>query len=180
MIDIQKGGDIFSLDLWYGMATGLYEETVYTNSLGNPVRDPLAQTQDPATGAWTQDPASGGYLIAGVLAADSVTPNTRFIAGDRYTAYGYARFPNKEFVYDASYVKLRELVFTYTLPKGMQNKYFIQGASLSLIGTNLWIISKNLPHADPETSQGAGNTQGWQSGVLPTTRNFGFSINLQF
>jgi hypothetical protein len=39
---------------------------------------------------------------------------------------------------------------------------------------------KNLPHADPQANQGAGNIQGWQSGVLPTTRNLGLSLNLQF
>jgi hypothetical protein len=39
---------------------------------------------------------------------------------------------------------------------------------------------KNLPDADPEAGLGSGNLQGWQSGVLPTTRNFGLNINLQF
>jgi hypothetical protein len=53
-------------------------------------------------------------------------------------------------------------------------------ASISFVGSNLWIIHKNLPYADPEASQGAGNVQGWQSGVMPATRNFGFTLNLQF
>ncbi len=41
LIDVQKGGDVFSLDLYYGMATGLYPETAGLNELGNPVRDPV-------------------------------------------------------------------------------------------------------------------------------------------
>ena len=57
---------------------------------------------------------------------------------------------------------------------------WIQGATLSIVGSNLWIISKDLPHADPEASQSSGNVQGWQSGVMPSLRNVGFSINLQF
>ena len=52
--------------------------------------------------------------------------------------------------------------------------------SFSLIGGNLWIISKDLPHADPEASQGAGNIQGWQSGVAPMMRTFGLTVNVQF
>ena len=50
---------------------------------------------------------------------------------------------------------------------------------ITFVGSNLLIIDKNLPHADPEASQGAGNIQGWQSGVMPTTRNYGFSLNIQ-
>jgi hypothetical protein len=64
--------------------------------------------------------------------------------------------------------------------ESLLSKTFINGASVSFVGSNLWIIHKNLPYADPESSQGAANIQGWQSGVMPTTRNFGFNINLQF
>ena len=167
------GGDIFALDLWYGLGTGLYEETVYTNDLGNPVRDPVIQNPD-----GSYDPASGGLIIPGVQADG--TPNTVRIPGNNYRAYGWARNPNGRYIYDASYVKLRELVLAYNLPRKLIDKTFITNASVSLIGSNLWIIYKNLPHADPEASQGAGNVQGWQSGVLPAVRNFGISVNLQF
>jgi len=83
-------------------------------------------------------------------------------------------------VYEASYIKLRELVFTYELPRELISRTPLAGISISFVGSNLWIIKKDLPHADPEASQGAGNIQGWQSGVMPTTRNYGFSLNLQF
>jgi len=49
LFDMQQGGDIFSLDQYYGLATGLYEETDFTNDLGNPVRDPVVFT-DPDAG----------------------------------------------------------------------------------------------------------------------------------
>jgi len=45
----------------------------------------------------------------------------------------------------------------------------------------LWIISKDLPDADPEAGTTAGNLgQGWQSGVMPTTRNFGLTVSINF
>jgi hypothetical protein len=69
---------------------------------------------------------------------------------------------------------------SYDLPKSLVSKLYLQNASVGIVGSNLWIISKNLPHADPEASQGSGNIQGWQSGVMPATRNIGVTINLQF
>ncbi|MCK4988880.1 MAG: TonB-dependent receptor, partial [Bacteroidales bacterium] len=165
LIDWQQGGSIFSLDNWYGIGTGLYEETAGNNDLGNPQRDPV----DGENG--------GGIILPGVL--EDGTPNDIRIESDIF-AEGWVRSPHARFVYDATYIKLRELVLTYDLPQELMNRTPLYGASISFVGSNLWIIKKNLPHADPEASQGAGNIQGWQSGVMPTTRNFGFSLNLQF
>ena len=173
LIDVQQGGDIFSLDMWYGMATGLYAETDFINDLGNPVRNPVKGSLSAG-----YDPSSGGVVLDGVLADGSV--NMKRVPGGDYRLFGYSKNPNRAFVYDASYVKLREVVLSYSFPKTLMAKTFIDGASLSFVGSNLWIIHKNLPHADPEASQSAGNIQGWQSGVMPTTRNFGFSLNLSF
>jgi hypothetical protein len=39
LIDVRKGGDLFSLDMYYGSAAGLYPRTAGVNDLGNPVRD---------------------------------------------------------------------------------------------------------------------------------------------
>ncbi|MBP1675244.1 MAG: SusC/RagA family TonB-linked outer membrane protein, partial [Bacteroidetes bacterium] len=99
---------------------------------------------------------------------------------NNYRLFGWARNPNSAFVYDASYVKLREVALTYEFPRSLMSKTFIYGASLSLIASNPWIIHKNLPYSDPEASQSSGNIQGWQSGVMPATRNFGFNLKLQF
>lgn len=164
LLDYQKGGSVFSLDQWYGQGTGLYANTVFTNDLGNPVRNTLAD--------------GGGVILDGVK--EDGTPNDQRVRGDNYALFGWARNPNSMFVYDASYLKLRELVLTYKLPKKMIGDSFIRGASISFVGSNLWIIFKNLPDADPESGVSSGNLQGWQSGVLPTTRNFGINVNLQF
>ena len=173
LIDMQQGGDLFSLDLYYGMATGLYAESDYINELGNPVRDPVIQNDD-----GSYDQASGGLILDGVH--EDGSPNNIRIEGNDFFAFGYVFKPNSAFVYDASYVKLREVVLTYNFPRSLIANTFIGGASISLVGSNLWILHKNLPHADPEASQSAGNIQGWQSGVMPTTRNFGVTLNVQF
>jgi TonB-linked SusC/RagA family outer membrane protein len=175
LIDMQKGGDIFSLDMYYGMSSGLYPETAGTNDLGNPVRDPLVG--DPgAYGA-----ASGGYIIEGVnVAAGVSTPNQTRVDATTADGWGYAVEPQKAFVYDASYVKLREVVLSYNLPSEMLKKTFLKGVTLSAVGSNLWIMSKNLPYADPESGLAAGNLQGYTIGSLPTTRDFSFNLKLNF
>ncbi|MHC1708301.1 MAG: SusC/RagA family TonB-linked outer membrane protein [Bacteroidales bacterium] len=174
LIDFQKGGDIFSLDMYYGLATGLYEETSFTNDLGNPVRNPVVGNVDAG-----YDPTSGGMINEGVN-PDGTENKTR-ISCLNYGAFGYVRNPNKAFVYDASFVKLREISLTYMFPEKFINKTPFTSASFSVTGSNVWIISKNLPHADPESGLGAGNlSQGYSIGSLPTTRDFGFNLKVTF
>lgn len=127
LIDWQKGGSVFSLDLYYGLGTGLYEETVYTNDLGNPVRNLISD--------------GGGLILEGVF--EDGTPNTKRVEGADYRVFGWSRNPNAAFVYDASYLKLREVVISYSLPSSMMSKAnWIQGVTFSLVGSNLWIIQR--------------------------------------
>lgn len=164
LIDMQKGGDMFSLDMYYGLATGLYPETDFINDKGNPVRNLVAD--------------GGGVLFEGVNPDGSV--NQTYAAASNYGTFGYRRNPDAAFVYDASYVKLREIAISYSLPTTMFEKCFFSGATFSLVGSNVWIIHKNLPYADPESGLGAGNLQGYSIGSLPSTRDFGFNIKLTF
>jgi TonB-linked SusC/RagA family outer membrane protein len=176
LIDMQKGGDIFSLDMYYGLYSGLYPETVFINDLGNPVRDPIVG--DAITGYGAN---SGGYIIEGVNVVDGIsTPNKTRIDATNSDAFGTGCLPHSEFVYDAGYVKLREVAFTYNLPSKLVNKTFIKGASVSAIASNLWIIHKSLPYADPESGMTAGNIQGYSTGPPPTTRDFSLNLRLNF
>jgi TonB-linked SusC/RagA family outer membrane protein len=181
LVDFQKGGDVFSLDMYYGLATGLYEETSYLNDLGNPVRDPIAYNT-PGDNTSGYAPTSGGFINEGVnVAADgTITENATRIAANNYGAMGYARLPNKAFVYDASYVKLRQLSLSYSLPSSVLKKCFITGITVSAVASNVWIIFKNIPHADPESGLGAGNMQGYSTGSLPSTRDFSLNLRLTF
>ncbi|MBP3943330.1 SusC/RagA family TonB-linked outer membrane protein [Sphingobacteriaceae bacterium WQ 2009] len=167
LVDIKKGGSLFSLDQYYGMATGLYVETAGNNELGNPQRLPVAE--------------GGGVILPGVQ-ADGSTNTVRAEAFDNsFTPYGYSRSPQAAFIYDASYVKLRELTINYTFPARLfQSSSYIKGLNIALVGRNLWIIHKNLPYADPELGLSAGNIQGYQSGVYPTVRNYGFNVRVNF
>ncbi len=177
LIDVQKGGDIFSLDMYYGLATGLYSETSYLNDLGNPVRDPIVWV-DPLDKSKGYAANSGGFINEGVN-PDGKTNTTR-LAASNYGAFGYSKLPNKAFVYDASYVKLRQVSLSYTIPPSVLQKTFITGITLTAVASNLWIIFKNLPYADPESGLGAGNLQGYTTGSLPSTRDFSLNLKLTF
>jgi hypothetical protein len=167
LIDVSQGGEVYSLDMHYGQGTGIMPETAGLNELGNPKRDLLAD--------------GGGVLFDGVQADGSV--NTVRARADYYGGAFYwgnsSRQPAAMTVYDGSYVKFRELALTYNLPSKMLGNVF-QGVALSLVGRNLWILSKNVPYADPESGLGAGNGQGYLSGSYPTVRTVGFKLDLNF
>ncbi len=165
LIDMQEGGDIFSLDTWYGYATGIYDQSVGTNDLGNPKRNTISN--------------GGGVVLPGVTADGA--PNTVRARTDYYgNPYGYARDANKGHVYDASFVKLREASLTYDLGEKTIGALPINSASISLVGRNLWIIHKNLPYSDPEAGLSSGNVQGYQSGAYPSVREIGASVKINF
>ncbi len=169
LIDIKKGGDLFSLDMDYGLYTGLYPETAGLNDLGNPVRNPLTDGAD-----------SGGVILSGVNETTGQPNDVRIDASYAGGGFGNGVLPNKGFIYDASYVKLREVGLTYTFSPKVLEKTFIQGLSMSLTGNNIWIIDKNLPHSDPEAGNSAGNVQGYQSGVMPSEKVYSFNVKVNF
>lgn len=169
LVDVRWGGDIFSLDQYYGQGTGMYPITAGLNDLGNPKRDPVTGGSD-----------SGGVILDGYNADGSVN-ETRAPATNYLGAFGWVRNPAAHFIYDGTYVKLREVGLSYDLPQRMIDRIGpIKGASVSAIGKNLWIIHKNIPHADPEQGIAAGNVQGYQGAVYPATRNVTFNLKLEF
>ncbi|MCE3076674.1 SusC/RagA family TonB-linked outer membrane protein [Chryseobacterium gwangjuense] len=169
LIDVKKGGSVYSLDQSYGGLTGVYDYSAGLNDLGNPIRNPL-----------TNGSNSGGIILPGVK-QDGTPNDIRIDASYAGGAFGTdAGIPQEAFIYDASYVKLREAKISYTLPSDLLKNTFIKGMTLSLLGQNLWIIHKNLPDADPEAGTSSGNIQGFQSGVMPSTRIYSFNVKLDF
>lgn len=165
LVDISKGGHIYSVDMKYGRATGLFEETAGLNEKGNPKRDAVED--------------GGGIINEGVH--EDGSPNTTYVwAGDWEGAWLYDYLPTATYVYDASYVKLREVAFSYTLPSKLLAKTPVSKITLSIVGRNLWIIHKNMPYYDPESSLSAGNIQGMAVGTYPSTRTLGFNVSVAF
>jgi hypothetical protein len=166
LVDISKGGSLYSTDLKYGLATGLFEETAGLNARGTEVRVPADE--------------GGGYLYPNTVHEDG-SPNTTYIdCYDYYGAFLYDVLPTAYHVHDASYVKLREIALGYNLPSKFLANTPLSRVTLSLVGRNLWLIHKNMPYYDPELSLSAGNIQGFSDGAYPSTRTIGFNITVGF
>lgn len=94
-------------------------------------------------------------------------------------------YPNMEAgvnVVDATYIKLRNLTFTYKFSKDMLKNTPFGAASIGVFGNNLfiWTPSENK-YADPEVnSSGAGNAQGFDFTAQPSLRNYGINVKVSF
>ena len=78
-------------------------------------------------------------------------------------------------------MKLRQVVFGYSLPKKWLKDTFIQDFKVSVVGRNLAILYKNAPHIDPETAFSSGNNAlGMEFGKIAAARSIGFNVNIKF
>ena len=86
-----------------------------------------------------------------------------------------------EFVYDASFIKLRQMALGYKIPQNLFNQQIFQSATISLVARNFLILYSGVKDIDPESSYSvAGGSYGLENfGVLPT-RSLGFNISVRF
>ena len=75
-----------------------------------------------------------------------------------------------------TFVKLREVVLTYTIPQTLLSKTFIKQANISFVGRNLLYFAERTD-IDIEQYVGSDGSSGLQT---PTTRRFGFNLNVSF
>ena len=168
LIDASVGGSIFSNTNKTGKYTGVLANTLsgrdaehgglwyYTDAMGNNVRlsespsysvssDGLyyAQVNGQSTRVY-QD----GIMVEGVT--ESGSKNEEVVSAEKYYHRIYSIAEAN--VYDASYVKLREVALSYRLPRLWTQKLHLQEASVTLTGRNLWTIYKSVPNIDPESA----------------------------
>lgn len=87
----------------------------------------------------------------------------------------------EEWIYDASYLKLRDIRLTYRLPVSVISKLSAQSADISLTVKNAWLIWSSVDGLDPsEVSNGNYGFSVYEGGQLPGVRSIGFSLNLKF
>jgi len=186
LVDAHVGGKIFSGTNQTGTYTGVLATTLAGrgtenggisyyypgNSSANKAVRIAAGTIAPG-GATVYD---DGMIFKGVLA--NGTANSTIIPAQEY--YKGIYNADEAFVYNATYVKLREVKLGYTLPQRWIKSTGLQSATVSLVGRNLLIIHKEVPNIDPETAFNTGNGQGLEDLTLPTVRTVGFNINLKF
>ena len=157
LIDIRQGGSLYSGTVSSLRSLGLSAET--------------------AVGREDQ------YIESGVIMnADGTSrPNDVPVKNMQDYWSHMAKTSNTEgCVFDASYVKLRELTFSYSLPRKWFKDFFIKSLDLGFEGRNLWLIKSHVPHIDPEANffGTAEIGEGVEFNSIPATRSFGFNLKL--
>jgi len=156
LIDAKIGGDVYTMTNSWGRYAGVLSETIKGRETG-------------IVGDGVMPDGSGNYI-----------PNTVVVSSKLFNQAVYSNNVVESSVFDASYVKLRQLQLSYKFPKKMLDKSFLADMSFSLVARNVAILYKNVPHIDPESAFSDDNgTQGQEFGQLPSARSIGFNIQLK-
>lgn len=163
LIDGRVGGKFFSQTYKVGMYAGVLDKTAANN-----VRE-TGVILDGVKGTVTYN-SDGTYSVSNITANDT-----------RITAQAWARGeysgPTPQTIFDATFVKLREVTFGYSLPlstKALKQIYF------GLYGRNLVNIYTASKYIDPEFTSSGGNIQGVEGGNIPLPATYGLNVNFKF
>ncbi|OIN58490.1 SusC/RagA family TonB-linked outer membrane protein [Arsenicibacter rosenii] len=157
LIDMKQGGDIFSQSVNIGRYTGVLKETALGRETGI---------------------VGEGVVNMGTATEPNYVPNTTRISSEEWHKKYYSLTNNEATIFNGSFVKLREVKFTYMLPGQFIKRLPFRDLAVSVVGRNLALLHSKVPHIDPETSYyNDGNLQGLENGQIPTTRTVGFNIS---
>ncbi len=161
LIDIRKGGVIFSGTTASLRGQGLAYETLENREK---IFIDKGVNYDAGTDKYTEN----------------VTP-VQSMQDFWSTSYG-ATSNTEANVFDASFVKLREIRLSYALPKKLLGKSFVKGVELGIEARNVAILKSYVPHIDPEQNFfGAGSAgEGVEFNSAPTSRSIGVNLRLNF
>lgn len=122
----------------------------------------------------------GVVLGADGNAATSTTPNTARVSPQTYYETLVAGIAEPT-VYDAGFVKLRQITLGYDFTRFLPTNLFIKGIRLNIVSNNVAILKKWVPNIDPEQfGYSSDNIVGLESTGLPTSRSTGFNLNVRF
>lgn len=160
LIDFKSGGKIYSGTNVRMTQAGFTKQTL----LGREGEAPLVVTG-------VADDGAGGFKPFSKTLTPGEANNYWSLLGDRAA---------EKFVYDASFIKLRQITLGYNLPKKILDRTPVQNLMVSFVARNLAILKKNTPNIDPESSYTSSNSQGLDYFGFPATRTFGFNVRATF
>lgn len=168
LLDLRIGGDIWSQTMAHSYTAGVANVTAEN---GIRERDIVGGVDVLKNEKVVMQDASGKWV-------------TNTIKTDAYS--WFKADVSEYYVFDGSYLKLREAYISYNFPKELIAKTrYISNASVSLIGTNLWLMwvhSSNTMRLDPETGGVSSDSRGigFEQAAVPSSRSFGLKLNLTF
>ncbi|GGF26309.1 SusC/RagA family TonB-linked outer membrane protein [Echinicola rosea] len=167
MIDFQVGGQFFSRSKMLAVRTGLDPLTVATNDQGANVRDDVSE--------------GGGVRVEGI-SAETGEEVVAYVDARNYYRNVLGRRIYEEWLYDGSYVRLREVRVGYNFTKDKLGNIPVENVRVALVGRNLGMIFQNAPKGinPAEISTGSQSIGWYESGQLPSVRSLGFNLNVTF
>ena len=166
LIDFKAGGDIYSGTNVRLLEAGLTKESL----IGREGSTPLE-----LTGVFED-----GTNPDGSIKYTGVETRTLNVEDAQNYWGSVGERDEAHFVYNATFVKLRQITFGYEIPTKYLSKTPLRGLQLSFVARNLACLYKNTPNIDPEASYSSSNSQGLDYFGLPSTRTFGFNLKATF
>ena len=167
MIDFQSGGQFFSWTKMLAVKSGQAAETAVLNDKGFNVREPLA--------------TGGGVRVDGMSDATKQDV-TAYVDARSYFRNTLGTRIYEEWLFDASYIKLREVSVGYTFENGILDKTPFKSVKLAFIARNPAMLWQKAPKGlEPsELSYGSGSISWLEKGEFQTVRSYGVSLNVNF
>ncbi|HUG39366.1 MAG TPA: SusC/RagA family TonB-linked outer membrane protein [Longimicrobiales bacterium] len=162
LFDMQQGGNVFSVTNMFGRYAGVLEETLEGRENG---------------------PCDPGIIVPNSVYDSDPGPGINYVENTSVTVcpelYNHALYGRHEaHIFDASYVKLREMKLGWRVPASIMDRVGFSSASLAVVGRNLALWT-DTPNIDPETAFSTGNVQGLEYGQFPTARSIGFTVTVR-
>ena len=153
LIDIRYGGDFISMTDNYATFSGNSERSLSGRE---------------------------GMVVKGIVEETSQT-NTKEIAAEEYWSHvGGSTGIAEAFMYDATYVKLREISLGWLLPKTWLRNTPLKSVKLSATARDLFYLYKDAPVSAESALSREDYAQAFEYASMPPTRSFGFSLNVKF
>jgi TonB-linked SusC/RagA family outer membrane protein len=175
LIDVRKGGNIVSMGRAYRDLFGTSARTLEGRAEWYSTHDVNTMYTTALTGVTEK-----GFVESGVTESTGKTNTVPIDPMMRW--YGlWSNAIDKEWILDATNVRLREVNITYTLPKKILKSTPLDNVQFSFVGRNLCFLYNAMHDIDAESGYSNGNTGGgFEHNAIPTTRNIGFNIKVDF
>ena len=167
LVDISQGGKVFSSSVREELLYGTIKKTLPGRD-GTYVAEGMVATKD----------ANGDWVSTG-------QKNTKQVTAQAYwntAAFDKESFVSEEVVNDMSYIAMREISLSYSLPQRLFERSFIGSLSVGAYGRNLFYFQRKTEGFSPEACSYNvhNNGIGIESTALPMMRVFGFNVAISF
>ena len=152
LVDMQHGGQTFSIGNWWGTYAGILSNTLTGREVD-----------------WNKP----GIVVKGIDEGTGKTNTTVVTTED----YQHSIYPIVEpAILSTGFAKLREARLAYDVPNSVVTRFNLSSMNVALVGRNLYTWT-SFPNYDPEYTANSGNAgKGFEMGALPSMRSIGFNI----